>query len=273
MCEDGIDSLVEHRKGQSVKVRGRGDDHVATGEGLLTRQAPIRAEQLAGEDLEVNLREPVGGTRHLDRGAEIGRGMTSDVQLRLPSGQQVLDADFRLVVPGGPGCDRPRRVGSIGSDRGCDLCRAGRVQFADLGRDAGYRPSSEPSGRARIGDDPVPELDRLGGTSHTPHRCCRVEVVSQECRVGALPSSACVSHQHRIRDQDMIVHLGIASPGCRVPRGRPDEPAGGDPRLASSPPTTPFGDETVQIVERRVALGIDDLVHVLGAADHAEFGH
>jgi hypothetical protein len=147
------------------------------------------------------------------------------------------------------------------------------VQFADLGRDAGYRPASEASGRARIGDDPVPELDRLGGCGHPSHRRRRVEVVSQERRVGAFPTSAGVSHQHGIRDQDMIVHLGIAGPGCSVPGGRPDEPTGAHPGLSTSPPTTPFGDETVQIVERRVALGIDDLVHVLGAADHAEFGH
>jgi len=99
MCEDVLDSLVEHRDGQAVKVRGGSDDHVAAGEGLLTRQAPVRAEQLAGEDLEVNLREPVGGTRRLDRGHESGRGMTSSGQLVLPSGQQVLDADLRLVVP------------------------------------------------------------------------------------------------------------------------------------------------------------------------------
>jgi hypothetical protein len=43
--------------------------------------------------------------------------------------------------------------------------------------------------------------------------------------------------------------------------------------LASSPPTTPFGDETVQVLKGGVALGIDNLVHVLGAPDHAELGH
>jgi hypothetical protein len=147
------------------------------------------------------------------------------------------------------------------------------VQLADLGRDTGYRPSSEASGRARIGDDPVSELDRLGGCGHTPDGCCRVEVVAQECRVGALPSSAGVSHQHGIRDQDMIVHLGIASPGRSVPGGRPYEPAGSDPRLASSPPTTPFCDETVQVLKGGVALGVDDLVHVLGASDHPQLCH
>jgi hypothetical protein len=57
-----------------------------------------------------------------------------------------------------------------------------------------------------------------------------------------------------------------------MPGGRPDEPTGGDPGLGASPPTTPFGDEAVQVLEGGVALGIDDLVHVLGAADHAELG-
>jgi hypothetical protein len=273
MREDGIDSLVEHKDGQAVKVRGRGDDHVATGEGLLTRQAPIRAEQLAGELLEIDLRRLIAGTRHLDRGDETGRGMTSSGQLVLPPGQQVLDADLRLAVPGGPGRDRPRRIRGIGSDGGGDLCRAGGVQFADLGRDAGYRPSSEPSGRARVGDDPVPDLDRLGGCGHPSHRRRRVQMVSQERRVGAFPTSAGVSHQHGIRDQDMIVHLGIAGPGRRMAGSRPGETTGGHAGLGTSPPTTSLCDETVQIFEGGVALGIDDLVHVLGATDHAKLGH
>ncbi len=55
--EDRLDSLVEHRKGQAVKMRGGGDDHVAAGEGLLIRQAPTRGEQLAGELLEVGHRK------------------------------------------------------------------------------------------------------------------------------------------------------------------------------------------------------------------------
>ena len=240
-------------------MRGGGDDHVASGEGLLAREAPIRAEQFAGELLEVDLRELIGGTRRLDLGEEIGRGMTSSSQLFLPPGQQVLDADLRLAVPGGPGRDRPRRVRGIGSDCGGDLSGAGRVQLADLGRDAGYRPSTEASGRARIGDDPVPELDRLGGSGHAPDCCRRMQVVAEERRVGAFPPSPCVTHQHGVRDQDMVVHLGIAGPGRRMAGGRPDEPTGGDPGLGASPPTTPFGDEAVQVLEGGVALGIDDL--------------
>jgi hypothetical protein len=98
-------------------------------------------------------------------------------------------------------------------------------------------------------------------------------MVSQERRVGAFPTSAGVSHRHGIRDQDVVVHLGIASPGRRVPGGRPDKPTGGDARLGASPPTTAFRDETVQVPEGGVALGIDDLVHVLGATDHAKLGH
>jgi hypothetical protein len=223
--------LVEHRDGQAVKVQGDGDDHVASGEGLLTRQAPTSAEQLAGELLEVGLRELIGGTRRLDRSDEIGRGMTSSGQLFLSPRQQVLDENLRLVVPGGPGRNRPRRIRSIGSDRSGDLSRAGGVQLADLGRDTGYRPSSEASRRARVGDDPVSELDCLDSTSHAPHGRRRVEAVSQKRRVGALPPSAGVSHQHSIGDENVIVHLGIAGPGRRMSGGRPDETTGGDAGL------------------------------------------
>jgi hypothetical protein len=70
----------------------------------------------------------------------------------------------------------------------------------------------------------------------------------------------------------MIVHLGIAGPGRRVPRCRPDETTGGDPRLSASPPPTALGNKAVQVFERGVALDIDDLVHVLGATDDAELG-
>jgi hypothetical protein len=70
----------------------------------------------------------------------------------------------------------------------------------------------------------------------------------------------------------MVVHLRIANPGCRVAGGRPDEPTGGDAGLGTSPPTTSLCHDTVQVLEGGVALGIDDLVHVLGATDHAQFG-
>jgi hypothetical protein len=100
-----------------------------------------------------------------------------------------------------------------------------------------------------------------------------MQVVAQERRVGAFPPSAGVSHQHGIRDQDMFVHLGIASPGRRVPGGRPDKPTSGDAGLSTSTPATLFGDETVQVLKSGVALGVDDLVHVLGASDHPELCH
>jgi len=47
--EDCLDDLVEHRDGQAVKVRSRSDDHLATSEGLLAREAPVRAEQFEHE--------------------------------------------------------------------------------------------------------------------------------------------------------------------------------------------------------------------------------
>jgi len=39
------------------------------------------------------------------------------------------------------------------------------------------------------------------------------------------------------------------------------------------PASTAFRDEAVQVLEGGVAFGVDDLVHVLGATDHAELGH
>jgi hypothetical protein len=42
--------------------------------------------------------------------------------------------------------------------------------------------------------------------------------------------------------------------------------------LGASTPPTAFGDESIQVVEGGVTFGIDDLVHVLGATDHAKLG-
>jgi hypothetical protein len=63
--------------------------------------------------------------------------------------------------------------------------------------------------------------------------------------------------------------LGITGPGRRVTRRRPDESASAHPGLCASTPAASFSDEAVQVVQGGIALGIDDLVHVLGTADHA----
>ena len=114
MGEDRLDGLVEDRDGQAVQVRGDGHDHVATGEGLLPRQPPARTEQLAGQLVEVDHWALVGGTGGLDRGGESLRRVTSSGQLGLPAADQILDENLLLAVPGGPGRDRPGRVGGIG---------------------------------------------------------------------------------------------------------------------------------------------------------------
>jgi len=170
---DVLDSLVEHRKGQSVKVRAAAISR-RHGEGLLTRQAPSGPSKLAGEDLEVNL----GSGRRNPPPRSRRRESAGDDQRRsAPPAiwQQVLDADFRLGGPGWPGRDRPRRVGSIGPTAAVICCRAGRVQFADLGRDAGYRPSSEPSGRPGSATIPYPISTALAacGIRPTAVAACR----------------------------------------------------------------------------------------------------
>jgi len=135
--------------------------------------------------------------------------MTSSGQLVLPPGQQVLDADLRLAVPGGRAAT-DRAAYEASGPTAAVIC-AERVECS-LQTSAGMRrsPILRAVRTARVGDDPVPDLDCLGGCGHPSHRRRRVQMVSQERRVGAFPTSAGVSHQHGIRDQDMIVHLGIA---------------------------------------------------------------
>jgi hypothetical protein len=81
------------------------------------------------------------------------------------------------------------------------------VQLADLGWDPRDRPSPEPSGRPRVGHDPVSELDRLGGARHAPDSRRRVQMVAQQRRVGAFPAATGVKHEHGVRDEDVIVDL------------------------------------------------------------------
>ena len=55
--------------------------------------------------------------------------------------------------------------------------------------------------------------------------------------------------EHSVCAEHVILHLGVPGPGRRVPRSSPDETTCGDTCLRASPSTTPFGDETVQVLE------------------------
>jgi hypothetical protein len=147
------------------------------------------------------------------------------------------------------------------------------MQSAHFGGDAGDRPAPEPPRWARVGHDPVAELDRLCSRRHPPNCCGGVEVVAKKSGVGALPASPSVTHGNGVGDEHMIMDLGIPGPGRGVARCGPDEPAGCHSGLCPATPAAALHDEVVQVGEGGVALGIGDLVHVLGPADHPQLGH
>lgn len=66
------------------------------------------------------------------------------------------------------------------------------------------------------------------------------------------------------------MHLRVTSTGGGVARRRPDQSPGRHPSLGPATPPTALSNETVDVVERRVPLGVDDRVPVLGPADHAQ---
>ena len=67
--------------------------------------------------------------------------------------------------------------------------------------------------------------------------------------------------------------LGVASPGRGVAGRGPSEAVGRCPHLRPSPPPALLLYDLVQVGHRGVALGVEDQVHVLGPADHAQLGY
>ncbi|HWG75150.1 MAG TPA: hypothetical protein VG184_13955 [Acidimicrobiales bacterium] len=147
------------------------------------------------------------------------------------------------------------------------------MQLAHLGGNAADRPAPEAPRRAGVGLDAVAEPDGGGRRRHPSDRGRGVEVVSHQSGVEALPPAPGVAHGHHVGDQNMVVHLGVTAAGAGMARRRPGKPARRRRCLGPSPPAAPLGHQGVEIGEGGVAFGVDDGVHVLGPADHAQLGH
>ena len=100
-----------------------------------------------------------------------------------------------------------------------------------------------------------------------------VEVVTEQPGVEALPAASLVAHAHDVGDEHVVVDLGVAGPGRRMAGHRPGEPRGRGADLGAAATAASVHDDLVEVGHGGVALGVDDLVHVLGPADHAQLCH
>jgi hypothetical protein len=71
----------------------------------------------------------------------------------------------------------------------------------------------------------------------------------------------------------MIVWAGIPSPGRGVASVRIHQPAGLGGHRGDTPPAAHPTRNAVEVGEGGVAFGVHNQVHVLGPADHPQFGH
>ena len=82
-----------------------------------------------------------------------------------------------------------------------------------------------------------------------------------------------VAHAHDVGDKHVVVDLGVAGPGRRMAGHRPGEPFGRGADLGAAATAASVHDDLVEVGHGGVPLGVDDLVHVLGPADHAQLCH
>ena len=257
-----------------MQVRGHGHHHIAPGKGLFRRQAATGGQQLGGHLLgDGGTGRLVGLPRPLDGRLQLGRRVAGPSQFVPPAGDQVFYVVVALTVPGGPGRHRAGPVGGVRTDGGIDLGRALGVDLPGLFRDPGDGPAPQTAGRPRVGFDAVTELDRLGCPRHAPDGGGGVEVVAHQPRVQAFPASSLVVHAHKIGQKNVVVDLGVATPGRGMAGHRPGEAPGRRAHLGPAPPPALVLDDLVQVGHGGVALGVGDGVHVFCPADDPELGH
>ena len=127
--------------------------------------------------------------------------------------------------------------------------------------------------RPGVGLDPVAELDGLGRSRHAADGGGGMEVVAEQPGVERLPAAPFVAHTYQIRDQHMIVDLGVTGSCRRMAGHGPGEAFRRCPQLCPPPPAALLLYDLVEVGHRGVALGVEDRVHVLGPADHAQLGY
>lgn len=195
-------------------------------------------------------------------------------QLGLPAGHEFVGRLVPLDAAGGPSGDRrgSRPALAEAFEVLGDLIGPLRQHLARLRWDAGDAPVAEPTGRAVVSFDAIAELDRLVGRVQPADGCGGVQHVAERGGVERLPAAALVGHGDDVGDEDVVVGSGVAGSAGGVAGDGPREPVGRGAGLGPASAAAPVTEPVVEVGEGGVALGVEDGVHVLGLADHPEYG-
>ena len=129
----------------------------------------------------------------------------------LPGWEQFVDADVPLHRTGRPGCDPAGPVAVLagaGEVLG-DVVGPFGEQLTDCVGDSDDPPVPQVPGRAGIGFDVEPQLDRPRRGVETPDHGGGFDGVTQRRTVQRLETAAVVEHLDHVHDQDMIVRGGV----------------------------------------------------------------
>ena len=175
-----------------------------------------------------------------------------------------------FAVPCSARRHRAGAVRGVRADGRFDLGRAVGVHFPGLFGDARDGPTAQAPRAPRVWLDPVAELYGLGGRRHTTDGGGGVEVVAEQPGVQRFPAASFVAHTYQICDQDMVVDLGVTGSCRRMAGHGPGEAFCRRPQLCTPAPAALLLYDLVEVAHRGVTFGVEDRVHVLGPADHAQ---
>ena len=190
----------------------------------------------------------------------------------MPGGEQFVDAGVTLHGTGRSGRDPAGPVavlagtGEVLGDVGGPF----REHLTHRVGDPNDAPVPQMPRRPIVQCDVEPQLDRPRGRVETPdHRRC-FDRVAQRRTVQRLPATRLVEHLDHVGDQDVIMGGGVPGSRGRMTSHRVGQPTGRGTGLGPASPAAPFLEPAVQPVHRRRSFDVEDRVHRVRLALHAE---
>jgi len=131
-------------------------------------------------------------------------------------------------------------------------------------------PTAQATGAPWVRLDPIAELNGLRGSCHAADGGGGMEVVAEQPCIEGFPAAPFVAHAYQIRDEHMIVDLGVTGSCRRMAGHSPGKPFCSRTQLCTPAPAALLLYDVVEVSHCGVTFRVDDLVHVLGAPYHTE---